>query len=44
MMILGSFSIEELLEGFWGYMIGNMLAVFFVPDFIYQYSRLDKQN
>ena len=23
-------SIEELLEGFWGYMIGNMIAVFFV--------------
>ena len=21
---------EELLEGFWGYMIGNMIAVFFV--------------
>ena len=21
---------EELLEGFWGYMIGNMMAVFFV--------------
>ena len=23
-------TIEELLEGFWGYMIGNMIAVFFV--------------
>ena len=22
--------LEELLEGFWGYMIGNMIAVFFV--------------
>ena len=21
---------EELLEGFWGYMIGNMIAIFFV--------------
>ena len=21
---------EQLLEGFWGYMIGNMIAVFFV--------------
>ena len=25
-----SLGIEELLEGFWGYMIGNMIAVFFV--------------
>ena len=23
-------SMEQLLEGFWGYMIGNMIAVFFV--------------
>ena len=26
----GLFTLEELLEGFWGYMIGNMIAVFFV--------------
>ena len=24
------FKIEEMLKGFWGYMIGNMIAVFFV--------------
>ena len=27
---IGILIIEELLEGFWCYMIGNMIAVFFV--------------